>query len=198
MSSLKSDIFGILLVVVAWGLLALFDKRPPRPNYRDAKPNLLIESTNNIAKRTIKIELIKEAVEAALPDNPTAVAQVLSKNAEVANEAEEADAKEKSPSEEKAWALVVLDAPAEVRSLDLTGYAFQYPASESPHLIKERIYRAVYEFNTTKKGRKSPVSNIGDAAEIVPAKHWKEAGAKPRNKEPAYVVFLDNEVPTEQ
>ena len=61
----------------------------------------------------------------------------------------------------------------------------------------ERIHRATYEFNTTKKGRLLPVKTIGEAMETIPAKHFKEADLWVKTKTPVLLLKTDNEIPTD-
>jgi hypothetical protein len=62
----------------------------------------------------------------------------------------------------------------------------------------ERIHRAAYEFNTTKKGRLLPAKTLADAIENIPAKHHKEAGVWVKTKTPVFVLRTDGQIPMEK
>jgi hypothetical protein len=59
----------------------------------------------------------------------------------------------------------------------------------------ERVHRAAYDFNASKKGRMLPAKTVGDALENVPAKFFKEAECWVKTKTPVLVVRTDNEIP---
>jgi hypothetical protein len=62
----------------------------------------------------------------------------------------------------------------------------------------ERIHRAAYEFNTTKKGRLMPATTLGETFEHVPAKHFKEAAVWVKTKIPVLMLRTDNKLPNEK
>ena len=82
--------------------------------------------------------------------------------------------------------------------VDFTGWVLQIPENESPATTLDRVQRAAYEFNTTKKGRLLPVKTIGEAVENVPAKHFKETEVWVKTKTPILIVRTDNELPRDE
>ena len=105
---------------------------------------------------------------------------------------------EKAPSVKKQFVILISDPEGRLPANDFVGWVLQIPANESVLTTKERIFRAVYEFNTTKRGRLQPAKTVGEALENVPAKHFKEAGVFVKTKTPVLMLTTDNEIPTDQ
>ena len=109
----------------------------------------------------------------------------------------EAD-EEKPPAVKKQFCVLISDPEGRLPKDDFTAWVLQIPENESPATTLERVCRATYEFNTTKKGRLLPVKTIGEAIENVPAKHFKETEVWVKTKTPVLVVKTDNELPTDE
>ena len=106
---------------------------------------------------------------------------------------------EKPPAVKKQFCFLLSDPEGRMpEGVDFTGWVVQIPEEESVSTTVERIFRAAYEFNTTKRGRLLPVKTVGEAMEHVAAKHLKEAQVWVKTKEPVLVVRTDNKIPTEQ
>lgn len=136
------------------------------------------------------------------------VAEILKKNqvdpkilrqvVEEMNILTQADGDEESaPALKKQFAILISDPEHRLPDADFAGWILQIPEDESIATTKDRIYRAAYEFNTTKKGRLLPASRVGEALENVPAKHFKEAGVWVRTKVPVLMLKTNNEIPKE-
>jgi hypothetical protein len=104
---------------------------------------------------------------------------------------------EKPPAVKKQFVLLISDPEGRLPKNDFVGWVVQIPESESPATTLERIYRASYDFNTTKKGRLLPVKTVGEAIENVPAKFFKETEVWVKTKTPVLVVKSDNDIPKE-
>ncbi len=104
---------------------------------------------------------------------------------------------EAPPPVKKQFVLLVSDPEGRLPKDDFVGWSLQIPENESPATALERVCRAAYEFNTTKKGRMLPVKTIGEALETVPAKHFKEADVWVKHKTPVLIVKTDNQLPTD-
>jgi len=102
---------------------------------------------------------------------------------------------EKEPAIKKQFAVLVSDPEGRLPSTDFVAWVVQIPEDESVATTQDRINRAVYEFNTTKKGRLLPPKTVGEALEHVPAKHFKEVGVWVKTKTPVLMLRTDNEVP---
>ena len=74
----------------------------------------------------------------------------------------------------------------------------QIPDNESPITTLERVFRATYDFNASKKGRLYPAKTVGEALENVPAKFFKETEVWVKNKNPVLVLTTDNLIPKDQ
>jgi len=105
---------------------------------------------------------------------------------------------EKPPAQKKQFVILVSDPEGRLpESFDFAGWVLQIEESESVLTTQERINRAVYEFNTTRKGRLMPASTIGDALENIPVKHFKEQNVWVKTKTPVLVLRTNNEIPKE-
>jgi hypothetical protein len=104
---------------------------------------------------------------------------------------------EKPPAVKKQMVLLVSDPAGRLPKADFVGWVLQIPENESPATTQERIFRGVYDYNTTKKGRLYPAKTVGEALENVPAKFFKEADLWVKTKTPVLVLKTDNEIPKE-
>ncbi len=109
----------------------------------------------------------------------------------------EAD-EEKPPAVKKQHVIVISDPDGRFPNEDFAGWVVQIPDNESPVTTMERIFRASYEFNASKKGRLLPVKTVGEAIENVPAKHFKEAEVWVKTKNPVLVLKSDNIIPKDK
>lgn len=106
---------------------------------------------------------------------------------------------EKPPAIKKQFSIVVSDPDGVLpEKHEFTGWIFQIPEEASVTSTTERVYKAAYEFNTTKKGRMMPAKTMADAIENVPAKHFKEQQVWVKTKAPVFVIRTDNEIPMEK
>lgn len=104
---------------------------------------------------------------------------------------------EKPPTVKKQWAIMISDPEDRLPKTDFVGWVLQLPENESIVTAQDRIFRATYEFNATKKGRLFPPKTVGEAIENVPAKHFKEVGVWVKTKIPVLMLKTNNEIPTE-
>lgn len=105
---------------------------------------------------------------------------------------------EKPPALKKQHVILISDPNGDLPNRDFVGWVLQIPDSESPVTINERIHRAAYEFNATKKGMLLPVKTVGEAIENIPAKHFKEAEAWVKTKTPVLMLKTDNIIPRDK
>ena len=64
--------------------------------------------------------------------------------------------------------------------------------------ITDRIFKAAYDFNASKKGRMLPVKSVGEALESASAKYFKESELWVKTKLPVGVVVTDNVLPKDE
>ena len=105
---------------------------------------------------------------------------------------------EKPPPQKKQFVILVSDPDERMPQHDFVGWVLQIPENESVATTQDRLFRAAYDFNTTKKGRLLPVKTVGEAIENVPAKFLKETDVWVKTKTPVLVLRTDNEIPKEQ
>jgi hypothetical protein len=104
---------------------------------------------------------------------------------------------DKPPPVKKQFVVLVSDPEGKMPKHDFAGWVLQIPDNESPATTRDRIFRATYDFNASKKGRLLPAKTVGDALENVPAKHFKDADLWVKTKTPVLVLKTDNEIPRE-
>lgn len=107
------------------------------------------------------------------------------------------EGKEHTPHTKKQFIILVSDPEGKMPKLDLVGWVLQIPEDESPATTQDRLFRAVYDFNTSKRGRLLPVKTVGEAIENVPARNMKEADLWVKTKTPVLVLRTDNVIPME-
>jgi hypothetical protein len=105
---------------------------------------------------------------------------------------------EKPPAVKKQFSILISDPEGKLPSGEFTGWVLQIPEDASVTSAPERIHKAAYEFNTTKKGRLMPAKTLADAIENVPAKHFKEQQVWVKTKTPVFMMTTDNEIPQEK
>ncbi len=113
----------------------------------------------------------------------------------LSDELSASDEGEKAPPVKKQFVLLVSDPLGFLAGHDFAGWVLQIPESEHPATTCERIHRAAYDFNASKKGRLLPVQTIGEACENIPARFFKEADVWVKTKTPVIVVVTNNEIP---
>ena len=127
---------------------------------------------------------------------PPPMLRTILEELQVLTQAEEAE--DKPPPVKKQVCILVSDPEGHLPKHDFVGWVVQIPENESPATTQERIFRGVYDFNVTKKGRLLPVKTIGEALENVPAKIFKEAELWVKTKTPVLMLRTDNVVPTDE
>lgn len=105
---------------------------------------------------------------------------------------------EKPPPVKKQWCIMISDPEGRLpEGEDFVGWVLQIPESESVMTTEERVQRATYDFNATKRGRLLPATTVGEAMENVAAKHFKEAECWVKSKTPILMLRTDNKIPIE-
>jgi hypothetical protein len=115
-------------------------------------------------------------------------------NALLAAEAEE----ETPPAIKKQFCILISDPNGELPKTDFTGWALQMAEGESPATLTDRIYRAAYDYNATKKGRLYPAKTVAEAIENVPARFFKEVETWVKTKTPVIMLRTDNTIPRDE
>lgn len=108
--------------------------------------------------------------------------------------------KEPRASVKKQFVILVSDPDGKLIDVNeqLVGWVLQIPENESVLTTQERVYKAAYEFNTTKKGRLMPVRTMGDALEHIQAYKLAEAGVWNKTLTPVLMLRTDNEIPRDE
>lgn len=104
---------------------------------------------------------------------------------------------EKPPAVKKQFVILVSDPEGRFPKNDFVGWVLQIPDTESVATTQDRIFRSVYDYNVTKKGRLYPTKTVGEALENIPAKFFKEADVWVKSKTPVLVLKTDNQIPKE-
>jgi len=109
----------------------------------------------------------------------------------------EAEANPRPPAQKKQYVILVSDPEGVMPEKDLVGWVVQIPESDSPLTTTERIHKAAYDFNASPRGRRNPVSTVGEACESVSQRHFREAQVWVRTKVPVSLITTNNEIPTD-
>jgi hypothetical protein len=105
---------------------------------------------------------------------------------------------EKPPAIKKQWAILISDPDGKLPEHDFVGWVMQIPEDDSVATTQDRIFKGVYEYNATRKGRLNPAKTVGEALEYIPAKHFKETDLWIKTKTPVLMLRTDNEVPKDE
>ena len=125
---------------------------------------------------------------------PAVMRRILEQINKVTEEAAVAE-DEKPPAQKKQFVILVSDPDGQMPEHELAGWVLQLPEDASPLSLQERVHKAAYDFNATRRGRKLPVETMGEAFESVPAKNFKEVEVAVKTKTPVLVLTTDNKLP---
>jgi hypothetical protein len=109
-----------------------------------------------------------------------------------------ADADITPPAPKKQFVILLADPKGILPKKDLVGWVLQIPESASPYSLTDRIHKAAYDFNASKRGRMLPVNSIPDAIESVGAKYFKESELWVKTKLPVAVLGTNNVLPRQR
>ena len=105
-----------------------------------------------------------------------------------------ASEEEKLPAQKKQFVILVSDPEGHITE-ELAGWVLQIPEEASPLSVQERVYKATFDFNATRRGRKLPAETMGEAFESVPARNFKDVEVWVKTKTPVLVLTTDNRLP---
>ncbi len=125
---------------------------------------------------------------------PAVMRRILEQINKVTEEAAAAE-EEKPPAQKKQFVILVSDPDGQMPEHELAGWVLQIPEEASPLSLQERVHKAAYDFNASRRGRKLPVETMGEAFENVPAKNFKEVEVAVKTKTPVLVLSTDNKLP---
>lgn len=108
-----------------------------------------------------------------------------------------ADGDVKPPAPKKQFVILLSDMTGILPKKDLTGWVVEIPENASPFSTVDRIFRAAYDFNASKKGRLMPVKSVGEALESASKKYFKESELWVKTKMPVAVMVTDNAIPAD-
>lgn len=138
---------------------------------------------------TVNTVLCEEELE------PNRITKILRKIEEQAAAEAEADKANREPPVKKQFVIVVSDPRGTLPSEDYVGWVCQIPEDDPTADTVDRIIRASYEYNISKKGRKYPVKTIGEACEAVGQRFMKEQNVAVKNRVPVTILRTDNKIP---
>lgn len=110
-------------------------------------------------------------------------------------EIQQAEKEDRPPPVKKQFVILVSDPQEKLKGVDMTGWVLQIPEEESPYTVTDKLVTSAYEYNVTPKGRRLPLTTIGETCEVAPPKITKEQQLWIKTKEPILVVTTNNEVP---
>jgi len=125
---------------------------------------------------------------------PAVMRRILEQINSVTEKAAEAE-DQKPPAVKKQFVVLISDPEGAMPSTDFAAWVVQVPEDASPLSTQERIAKAAYDFNASRRGRALPVKTVGEAMETVPAKNFKEVDLWVKTKTPVQVLSTDNVLP---
>ena len=153
-----------------------------------------LEAVRNALKQVVKDET---AIDEVLELLSAATVSVDETKPEALNEPEAGETEsegEDLPKVKQQYVIVVSD-PKKTITEELTGWVVQIPDDESVLTVTDRIKKAAYNYNASKKGQKYPIKTIGEAVESIGNKFFKPYDLKVKTKEAVFVVVTDNVLP---
>lgn len=153
-----------------------------------------LEAVRNALKQVVKDET---AIDEVLDLLSAATVSVDETKPEALNELEAGETEsegEDLPKVKQQYVIVVSD-PKKTITEELTGWVVQIPDDESVLTVTDRIKKAAYNYNASKKGQKYPIKSIGEAVESIGNKFFKPYDLKVKTKEAVFVVVTDNVLP---
>lgn len=142
----------------------------------------------------IALDKVAEAIKAEQvePDKLRRIIERLNLEAQP----EPGSAEDAPPACKKQFAVLVSDPENRLSGVpDLVAWVLRIPENESVATVQDRIFRAAYDFNASKKGRLLPVKTVGEALENVATKYFKEADVWVNTKTPVLMLRTNNEIP---
>ena len=137
-------------------------------------------------------QLVKNAGKDLLENN--VLAELIGRIRDLLPDAEPDE--EKPPAQKKQFAILVSDPLHQIEAgAEMAGWVLQLPEEASPLSLHERIQKAAYDFNASRRGRKLPVQTVGETLESVPAKSLKEVELWCKTRVPVLVLTTNNELP---
>ncbi len=142
----------------------------------------------------VSVDLIADVLQnnSFEPDMITKLLKEIEHQAEIVAEEEKAT---REPPVKKQFVIVISDPRGLIPEEGFVGWIAQIPEVESPATTMERLERAAFEFNISKKGRKNPAKTVAEACEAVGSKFLKEQEISIKNKIPVTVLKTDNTLP---
>lgn len=103
----------------------------------------------------------------------------------------------KPPAVKKQWVILISDPDGLLPKTDFAGWVLQIPEAESVATTQDRIFRSIYDYNASKKGRLYPAKTVGEALENVNSRFFKEAELWVKTKIPVLMLRTANEIPND-
>ena len=141
----------------------------------------------------VSIETVHEAASEQLaPQDAEKLVKAVESKAQVEAEIAASQREERA---KKQWAIVVSDPNGNIpHDVELVGWVIQIPEDDAISSVIEKIERAAYDHNISKRGRRYPVKSIGEAMEAVPVKTLKEQGLAVKTRIPVFVTITNNQI----
>lgn len=102
----------------------------------------------------------------------------------------------REPPVKKQWVMIISDPRGTLpEDEDYVGFIAQIPEDDDVATTTERLNKAAFEFNISKKGRKNPAKTFSEACQVVGQKFLKEQEIAIKTKMPVTVLRTDNKLP---
>ena len=137
----------------------------------------------------IDLELVKRILKRASLDQNT-FSEIIGELQSAVHEEE--DNIEKPIPIKKQFVILVADNEGVLQDKELVGWVLQMPEEEPMQSLNEKIAKVAQAFNLSKKGRRFPVTTVGETCENVSAKIFKEQKLWLKTKEPVLLIPTQN------
>lgn len=112
---------------------------------------------------------------------------------EVKEAEKKVDKESAGPKAKNAFVVVALDPEGHIKG-DITAFVTQIPENEDAGTVLDKLHKAAYEFNSSKK-RGPNVVNLGEIG-TVKRKFLKKQGVHLKTREPVRVLISQGPIPT--
>ncbi len=144
----------------------------------------------------VEIELVKIVLQRAEIEARKA-AQIID---DLKFESKQLKGEDKESPFKKQFVAILNDATGKFEKANLTfeGWVFQIPIDAEPQSVVERLYKGVYDYNISPKGRRMPLKTTAEACEFGSANLYKKHKLWVKTKEPIIFLPIANKIPLQK
>jgi len=140
----------------------------------------------------VDLEIVKRILKRADIENDV-LSEIIGELQSAIQEENVSDEPKTTP-QKKQFVVLVADNEGDLSGKELMGWILQLPEDEPMISVPDKIARVAKAFNLSKKGRRYPVSTIGETCENVSSRVFKEQKLWLKTKEPILIVPVQNQL----